>query len=121
MAARISIPRRSKYNVDHSESGALARTYNGRKYHSAAEAKQAAELDILKRCGRINWHAQHPLPINFNGKYICTAIVDFWVFDHNTGEEYFIEVKGHETAEFKLKRKMLLVCYPGIDYRVVKA
>jgi hypothetical protein len=115
MPATVRIPaKRSKY-------GSKITEYNGRKYHSAAEAKQAAELGLLIKAGVINdWTAQEPLRIDVNGHYICTAIIDFWV-EPVHGKPYYIEVKGHETAVYKLKLKLLKACYPDIDLRIVRA
>ena len=97
------------------------RTYAGRVFHSKAEAKQAAELDLLVKCGEVvAWEPQVPLPIRVRGEYICTVIVDFKVYPLKS-DPYFIEVKGMETEVYKLKRKLLRACYPGLDYRVVKA
>lgn len=94
--------------------------YNGHVYHSKAEAKQASELDILVRCGKVKyWQPQASRPIHVNGQYICTLLVDFYVAPAEGGE-YWLEVKGHKTEVYKLKRKLLMACYPGIDYRVVK-
>lgn len=115
MTAALKAPRiRSKYGNRKTE-------YAGNVYDSNAEASQAMELDILKRCGRIDFHRQHPMPIMVNGKHICTLILDFWVFDHNTAKEYFVEVKGVETAVYRLKLKLLKACYPDVDLRIVRA
>ncbi len=93
-------------------------TYNGRKYHSAAEAKQAMELDILLKAKKIiSWDAQVPMPIKVNGHYICTLIIDFGVRE-SADKFYYLETKGRETDVSKLKRKLLMACYPGIDYRI---
>lgn len=99
------------------------RTYNGQVYHSKAEAKKAAELDLMKKTGQIvTWTSQVPFPIEVNGVYICTVIVDFRVCPTAfKGTSYLLEVKGHETQLYKLKRKLLKACYPDLDYRVVKA
>jgi hypothetical protein len=115
MPATVRIPaKRSKY-------GSKITEYGGRKFHSAAEAKQAAELDLLLKCKQIiSWDAQVPMPIRINGTYICTLILDFGV--HETrGNFYYIETKGFETAIYRLKMKLLRATYPNIDVRVVKA
>ncbi len=111
MSAKVRMPaKRSKW-------GNRITTYNGDKYHSAAEAKQAMELDILLKAKKIvGWQPQVPMPINVNGHYICTLIIDFCVDEG--GSRYFLETKGRETDVSKLKRKLLMACYPGIDYRI---
>ena len=90
-------------------------------YHSKAEARYAAELDLMKKAGKIkDWWRQVPFPINMFGKPICKVVVDFKVLP-TRGLAYYVEVKGHETEMYKLQKKLLLACYPGIDYRVVRA
>jgi hypothetical protein len=115
MPATVRIPaKRNKY-------GSKITEYNGRKYHSAAEAKQAAELDLLLRCRQIvSWDAQVPMPIRINGIYICTLILDFGVHE-SRGKFYYIETKGFKTAIYRLKLKLLKACYPYIDLRIVRA
>ncbi len=105
--------KRSKY-------GNAITEYNGRKYHSAAEAKQAAELDILCRARKIlGWIPQPVKRIEVNGHLICKMILDFEV-KLESGKYYYIEVKGQETTAYRLKLKLLRACYPDIDVRIVK-
>lgn len=95
------------------------RIYNGHVYHSKAEAKQAAELDLLMKCGEIvGWERQLAFPLRVRGEYICTMVIDFKVYPRR-GQFYLLEVKGHETELYRLKRKLLKACYPGIDFRQV--
>ena len=96
------------------------RTYAGVVYQSKAEAKYAFELDALKASGRIkDWKRQVAVRINVNGVKICKLVVDFEVWPI-TGNPWLIEIKGHETEVYKLKRKLLRACHPGLDYRVIK-
>jgi hypothetical protein len=114
----MSKPNPAKLSEARNKYGAKPTEYNGRRYHSAAEARQAAELDILVKCRKaINWTPQVPFPINVEGVYICTVVVDFMIKEtpHHC---YYIETKGRETPVSKLKRKLLMACYPGIDYRL---
>ena len=115
MTAALKAPRiRSKY-------GNRKTVYNGIKYDSAAEAKQAFELDVLKGAGEIDWHRQHSITLKVNDIVICRMILDFCVVDLRTERRYFIEVKGMETAVYKLKLKLLKACLPDIDLRIVRA
>ena len=96
------------------------RTYAGRVYHSKAEAKYAFELDALKAARRIkDWEPQVVVEIVVNGILICKLKVDFRVWPI-AGNPWLIEVKGHETEVYRLKRKLLRACHPELDYRVVK-
>ncbi len=96
------------------------RTYAGCVYHSKAEATYAFQLDALKAARRIlTWEAQVPIEIVVNGVLVCKLKVDFKVWPI-AGNPWLIEVKGHETEVYRLKRKLLRACHPELDYRVVK-
>ncbi len=101
-----------------------ARTYNGRVYHSKAEALQAFELDRLKAAGKIYmWEAQPRLPIIWpGGPVICVVVLDFCILDSPAKaiQKRYVEIKGWESEIWKLKKKLLLACYPGINLQVVK-
>lgn len=97
------------------------RTYNGTVYHSKAEARYAAELDLQKRVGLIReWSNQVPFQITVNGVNICKVVVDFSVV-YSDGRTQYVEIKGKETEAYRLKRKLLAACYPDLDYVVLKA
>ena len=111
-------PKSAKLSEARNKYGAKPTEYNGRRYHSAAEARQAAELDLLLKARKIlDWKPQIPKRIDVNGCYICTLLIDFAVME-NDGRMYYIETKGRETPVSKLKRKLLMACYQGIDYRL---
>ena len=96
------------------------RTYRGRVYHSAAEAKKAFELDLLKKAGVIkDWWPQCEFKLVVNDQLICKMIVDFKVLEPNLNV-HWIEVKGIESEVWIIKRKLLLALYPKLDYRVCK-
>ncbi len=111
----IRIPaKRHKY-------GARKTEYGGRVYASAAEALYAMELDVMQACGKIAaWIPQPVFPIVINNHKICRMILDFEVRTV-AGGRYYVEVKGMETAVYKLKLKLLRAVYSDIDLRVVKA
>jgi hypothetical protein len=86
--------KRSKY-------GNVRTEYEGRTYHSKAEAATAAWLDGLQRVGKIrSWLPQQPsFPMPGGGKYTA----DFLIFV--TDDHYHVhDTKGYDTAESKLKR-----------------
>jgi len=98
------------------------RTYAGRVYHSKAEAVHAFGLDQKKSAGIIYWWAaQRRLPIFCAGKFICDVVLDFGIQDHPGDLPRYEEIKGWETPEWKLKKKLLLACYPDIKLEVIKA
>jgi hypothetical protein len=94
--------------------------YGGIKYDSKFEAEFAQKLDLMKICGQIkSWRRQVPFNIRVEGKNICKYIIDFEIL-HNDGKFEYIEIKGVETAAFKLKRKLFLQTHGNIRYRVIK-
>lgn len=106
--------KRSKY-------GSRKTEYGGEMYDSAAEARRAAELDVLVKCGDIfGWQRQKPYVIAVNEVYICTYIVDFWVAGKD-GKWWLEDVKGFATPVYKLKAKLFRACYPQIDFREIAA
>jgi len=98
--------------------GAERKEYGGRIYHSKKEAGYARDLDLLKKAGEIkDWKPQHKLPLNVNGYHICNYIVDFLV-TYKDGSQGLEEIKGLETAVFRLKWKLCEAIY-GKDYKMV--
>ena len=94
--------KRSKYG---------ARKTNG--YDSKAEANYAARLGVLKQAGAIvDWLEQVPVKLADG----ITYRVDFMVIDRDWTVR-FVEVKGFETKEYKLKRKLLEQMRPEIAAR----
>jgi hypothetical protein len=103
---------------------AVSSTYNGVQYHSKAEAAYAAQLDLRVKARDIKrWERQIKCDLRVNGYHITNYYVDFKVF-HNDGSEELIEVKGMETPEWVLKRKLLEATLihddPNLKYTVVK-
>jgi len=81
-------------------------TYNDYSYMSRKEAQYAYELDLRLKAKDIkSWRRQQKIDLTFNGFYICNYFIDF-VIIHNDGTEEYVEVKGMETPEWKLKWKM---------------
>lgn len=106
--------RRSKY-------GSRKTEYKGDKYDSLAEARRAAELDVLVKGGKISgWERQVPYVITVNGVYICTYLVDFRVTE-NDSKAWVEDVKGYATPVYRLKKKLFAACYPHIDFREMRA
>lgn len=104
--------------------GAIMTVYNGRRYHSKAESLYARDLDLRQKAGDIlHWRPQVSYPIMVNGDKICTYVMDF-VVTYPDGVIELVEIKGMETAVFKLKAKLLRATYlkdhPEIIYTIVR-
>lgn len=103
-----------------SKYGARKKEYNGTVYASAFEAKYAAELDWRKKAGDIkDWRGQVTFNLVVNNKLICKYIIDF-VIIHNDNSKEYIETKGFETRDWKIKRKLFQALFPDKKYKVVK-
>lgn len=107
LAPRNSL--RHKYNAQRV-------TLDGRQFDSKAEAAYYSELLVRKKAGQIiTFLWQVPFHLPGGVRYV----VDFLEF-HADGTVHFIDVKGVETAEFKLKKKQVEELYAPIKIEVVK-
>ncbi len=91
---------------------------DGLRFDSMAEARRWTELQILEKAGDIkNLKRQAPFACVVNGEHVCKYIADF-TYEKNSR---FIaeDVKGVETALFKLKAALLHACH-GLDVEIVK-
>lgn len=83
-------------------------------YASKAEARFAASLCNQRRLGVIaDWLEQVPIKLSEG----ITYRVDFMILERD-GSVRFVEVKGHETPEWKLKYKLLCAERPEIAKRL---
>jgi len=112
--------RRGKYN-------ARAATVAGQRFDSQAEARRYGELVLLENAGAITGLEVHPrfeLQPAFtdsSGKR-WTAICYEADFSYTEdGAPVVEDVKGCETAAFRLKRKLFLQRYPALTLRVIRA
>lgn len=99
---------------------------DGITFDSKAEARRYADLKLMERADLIQGLELQPsfelLP-SFRDKTGKShrAIVyraDFRYIEVATGEIIVEDVKGMETREFKMKRKMLLSRYPETNLRI---
>lgn len=96
------------------------------KFDSKAEANRYIELKILAKSGHIKQLELQPKfilqekYINNKGKTVraITYKADFSYIEK--GKLIVEDVKGMETKEFKLKKKMFEYKFPEIDFRLVK-
>lgn len=101
-----------------------SRTYAGVIYHSRAEARYAARLDQLRAAAAprervVGVERQVRVPLTVNGHVVTTWIPDFRV-TFADGRTELHEVKGFETQEWKIKRKLFEALHPNIVLVVVK-
>lgn len=105
-----------------SKYGAKKTEVDGIVFDSQREANYYCELKILKQAGEIRDFALQPkyilLPGNEKNRGIA-YIADFLIV-HNDGSTEVIDVKGMETRDFKLKKKMFECNYPDLKLTIVK-
>lgn len=104
--------------------------YKGRRYHSKAEANYAAHLDLMKKARNkekvLRWEPQVRIPLYaWDGNVgvslnVGFYVADFYVTYSDTRHEVH-EVKGVETALWKLKQKIIRANYPNLVLKVIKA
>ena len=94
--------------------------WNDRVFDSRAEARAAQILDIRKRNGEIVTIEYQPRIELIPKPNRITYVGDFRVVWAN-GIEEIIDIKGVETAVFKLKAKLFRHFYPEKRLRIAKA
>lgn len=88
---------------------------DGFNFDSKMEARYYGQLKLLMAAGEISYFLrQVPFHLPGNVTYRC----DFVVFYPN-GRVRYIDVKGHETAMFRMKKKQVEELYP-VEIEVVK-
>ena len=102
---------------------------DGYKFDSKAEHRRYKNLCLLQKANEIADLEVHPKYVILDsfkdrkGKTIrkITYEADFQYTDIRTGETIVEDVKGVETAVFKIKKKMFLKRYPEYEFVIVKS
>lgn len=91
--------------------GAKKTTVDGITFDSKWEAQRWGELQAMERGGLVrDLERQVKYDIVVNGEKICRYIADFRykIVDDDGGEKEVVEdAKGFETADFKIKKKLM--------------
>ena len=81
--------------------------FEGITYHSKLEAAYAEELSLRVMAKDIkSWERQVKLDLKVNGQHITNYYIDF-IIHHNDGSREFVETKGLELGEWKMKWRIL--------------
>ena len=103
--------------------GARKTTFMGIKFDSKWEAERWGELTCMEKAGYItDLQRQISYEIVINDQKICKYIADFKynkVDDYGNLEEVVEDAKGVETAEFKLKKKLMKAVH-GVEIYLSK-
>ena len=97
--------------------------YGDHVYHSRLEARVAARLDLLQKARAnpaVKIERQVPAVFYVNGVKVATWKVDFRV-TYKDGTVEWVEAKGFETGEYRIKKKLFEALYPAETLRVVRA
>jgi hypothetical protein len=105
-------------------------TEDGYTFDSVAEYNRYRELKTMQNNGDIKSLAVHPTYIlqkefNYHGKLVREVkyIADFVYYDVNDHILVIEDVKGVQTAEFKIKAKLfqkLMSDYTDVEFRLVQ-
>ncbi len=80
------------------------------RFASKREARHYSELKLRQRAGEIRLLELQPIyPIIINGKHIGRYTADFRYFEGD--KQKVIDVKGFDTRESKLRRKIVEALY----------
>ena len=103
--------------------GAGKTTFMGIKFDSKWEAERWGELTAMEKAGYItDLQRQISYEIVVNDQKICKYVADFRynkVDEYGSLEEVVEDAKGVETAEFKLKKKLMKAVH-GIEIYLSK-
>lgn len=94
---------------------------DGIKFDSKREGAYYAELKIRERAGEVSAvELQTPFAlVGPDGTLISTYKADFCFWDHTADRFRVIDVKGVETKEFRMKKR-LMKSLKGIEIEVVR-
>ena len=104
--------------------GNTKKVIDGVRFDSKAEATRYQRLKFLQETGKIRDLQLQPVFIlqpafKYQGRTI-QAIKYIADFQYEADGKIVVEdVKGVQTAEFRLKMKLLLHQYPDIDFRII--
>ena len=97
-----SEPKRNKY-------GNTVTHVDGIRFDSKREARYYKQLKQRKVAGEVDYWLRQ-VPIHLPGG--TRLVIDFLVFFHDKRAPEFVDVKGRETPEFKIKRREVQHHYP---------
>jgi hypothetical protein len=91
----------------------------GKKFDSGREASRYCALQLLQASGEISdLKRQVHIPCHVNEEHVCTYIADFSYVKRGDSCETFEDAKGHRTALYILKKKLVRACH-GIEIQEV--
>ncbi|WP_051575119.1 DUF1064 domain-containing protein [Sporolactobacillus terrae] len=111
--------KRNKYNAKQT-------TYNGVRYDSRMEAQFAAHLDKQLKAGEIDKIVRQPHYVvldagetEYGVKYNKVIYTPDFLVTYQDGHQEAIEVKGKETRDYLVRKKLFYSAFPWIPLKVV--
>jgi len=93
---------------------------DGISFPSKAEGAYYCMLKLRERAGEVsNVEMQKPYALTVNGFLVCTYRADFVFDDLHEKRHRCVDVKGMQTPEFKIKKKLMWAVH-GIDVELAK-
>jgi len=107
--------------MKHNKYRAIKTTIDGITFDSKKEANRYAVLKLMEKTGAISHLELQPeYKIEINGRKICTYRADFRYINKSAigvngqaGAMVVEDVKGMKTPVYRLKKKLVEVCFPG--------
>lgn len=119
---------RARYGSRNSKYGNRRCKEDGYTFDSEAERDRYREIRLLLNAHRISEVCVHPrFPLVVNGAKIGAYVADFSYtetvnsYDGPVSTKWVEDVKGAETAVFKLKAKLFRALYPDHELRLIPA
>ena len=92
---------------------------DGITFDSKLEANRWCELRLMEKAGAISGlKRQVGFEIIIDGKHICTYFADFVYFEGN--KRVAEDCKGFRTPVYKIKKKLVEACYPGVVIKEIR-
>lgn len=109
----LSKPKKSKY-------GNRKVTIDGITFDSVAESKFYSALKLREKAGEVyEVQMQVPYMLIVYGQLVCTYKADFVFYDAIEKHNRVVDVKGVQTKDFIIKKKLMRACH-GIEVEIVK-
>lgn len=111
-------PKKHKYNAQKT-------IVDGITFDSKREADYYCELKLRVRAGEVEWFELQPEFVlqeaftHQGKKYQPISYRADFRIGYADGQVEIVDVKGHKTKEYKLKKKLLLARHPNINFTEV--
>ncbi|WP_353096351.1 DUF1064 domain-containing protein [Tissierella praeacuta] len=106
--------------------GNIKTTVDGITFDSKKEAEYYCKLKLLKQAGEIKdfglqprYELQPTFRKNGTTHRSITYVADF-IIENNDGTTDVVDIKGVETKDFKIKKKLFEYKYPDLSLKVIK-